>query len=125
MSFNFPKSAKLLKTSEFDRVFSARSSAANRLIIVHAARSPCEQPRLGLTVSRKCGNAVVRNRWKRSIREAFRLVQHELPRHFDFVVIPKRGATPNVADLQESLLKLTKKIAARQSATNASKKAER
>lgn len=125
MGFNFPKSAKLLKPSEFDRVFSARSSAADGLIVVYAAQNHGEQPRLGLTVSRKCGNAVVRNRWKRSLREAFRLVQHQLPQHLDLVVLPKKGATPNVALMQKSLLKLTKKIVARQSATNASKRPPR
>lgn len=122
MGFKFPKSAKLLKSSEFDRVFRARSSAADGLIIVYAAQSDSEQSRLGLTVSRKCGNAVVRNRWKRSLREAFRLVQHKLPGYMDLVVLPKKGATPDVARLQGSLLKLAKKIAARQSATNASKR---
>jgi ribonuclease P protein component len=124
MGLNFPKSAKLLKAAEFDRVFQSRTSAANQLIIVYAATSSSEQPRLGLTVSRKCGNAVVRNRWKRSLREAFRLVQHELPRHLDLVVIPKKGATPDVAQLQQSLLKLTKKIVSKNFATNASKRAD-
>lgn len=121
MNFKFPKSAKLLKPSEFDRVFRARNSAADGLIVVYADRGPCTQPRIGLTVSRKCGNAIVRNRWKRSIREAFRLVQHKLPQQFDFVVLPKKGASPDVAKLEESLLKLASKISARISATDDSK----
>ncbi len=109
----FQKSARLLKPSEFDRVFHGRISASDDLIIVYAAHGTIEQPRLGLTVSRKCGNAVVRNRWKRSLREAFRLVQHDLPRHIDLVILPRRGATPDVARLQVSLRKLASRLAMR------------
>ncbi len=104
--FDFPKTVRLLKSAEFDRVFARRCSFADGLIVVYFARSESERPRLGLVVSRKSGNAVVRNRWKRSLREAFRLVQHQLPRHFDLVVLPKRGAKPEVARLQASFLKL-------------------
>jgi len=104
--FDFPKTARLLKSSEFDRVFARRCSFADGLIIVYFATSENERPRLGLVVSRKCGNAVVRNRWKRALREAFRLVQHEVPRHLDLVVLPKRGAKPDVARLQASFRQL-------------------
>ena len=124
MGLQFPKSAKILKAAEFDRVFQARCSAADGMIILYAAPSSQERPRLGLTVSRKCGNAVVRNRWKRSLREAFRLVQHELPRNLDLVVLPKKGAAPDVARLKNSFLKLSSKLAKKNSATTASKKAQ-
>jgi len=121
----FPKSARLLKTAEFDRVFQERTSASDGLIIVYAAHGTSEQLRIGLTVSRKCGNAVARNRWKRSLREAFRLTQHELPRHLDLVVLPQRGATPHVARLQKSLLKLafhlSKKLSSKLSACGTDK----
>ncbi len=73
------------------------------MLIVYAAASEAEQPRLGMVVSRKVGNAVARNRWKRLIREAFRLVQHQLPRHVDLVVLPQRGARPDLGRLQASL----------------------
>ena len=104
--FDFPKTVRLLKSADFDRVFARRCSFADGLIVVYFANSESERPRLGLVVSRKCGNAVVRNRWKRALREAFRLVQHELPSHFDLVVLPKRGAKPEVARLQASLKQL-------------------
>jgi len=109
--FGFPRSARLLKPSEFDRVFKQRRSAADGFVIVYAGEGPSEQTRLGLTVSRKCGKATVRNRWKRALREAFRLVQHELPTHLDLVVLPRRGATPNVAQLQVSLKTLALRLA--------------
>jgi len=54
-------------------------------------RAPVARPRLGLTVSRKVGNAVVRNRVKRSIREWFRIVKGDLQAR-DLVVIARPGA---------------------------------
>lgn len=108
--WRFPKSARLLKSSEFERVFDERNSAADGLIVVYAARGLSEQPRLGLTVSRKCGNAVVRNHWKRSLREAFRLVQHDLPRYLDLVILPRPGASPDVASLQISFVSLASQL---------------
>jgi ribonuclease P protein component len=117
----FPKSARLLKPAEFDRVFRKRTSASDGMIVLYAALGTSEQPRLGLTVSRKRGNAVVRNRWKRSLREAFRLVQHDLPRHLDLVVLPQRGAAPDVVRLQSSLLKLALKLSKKLSASSAGK----
>ena len=111
--YKFSKSVRLLRSSEFDRVFRFRRSASDGLVIVYVAHGDGEQPRLGLTVSRKCGNAVLRNRWKRSLREAFRLAQHELPRYLDIVVLPVQGAVPDVSRLPKSLIELSAKLADR------------
>ncbi len=107
--YNFPKEVRLLKSADFQRVFRRRCSFADGLIVVYFDTSESERPRLGLVVSRKCGNAVLRNRWKRALREAFRQVQHELPRHLDLLVLPKRGAKPEVARLQASFRQLAKR----------------
>jgi len=110
-TYGFPKSARLRNCFQFDRVFRRRCSAADQWIVVYACKAHHEDnsrtgPRLGLTVSRKCGNAVIRNRWKRALREAFRLVQHDLPPAIDFVVLPRPKAAPQVAQLQASLKQL-------------------
>lgn len=110
--FDFPKTVRLLRSADFDRVFRRRCSQGDGMIVMYADHSASERPRLGLVVSRKCGNAVVRNRWKRSLREAFRLTQHDLPRQLDLVVIPRRGAKPDVARLQKSFPQLASKLAA-------------
>jgi ribonuclease P protein component len=68
-----------------------------------------QHPRLGLTVSRKVCTAVVRNRWKRLLREAFRLKQHDLP-PFDFVCIPRAAAPPQLSHLLEALPALAQTI---------------
>ena len=109
----FPKSARLLKSKEFDRVMKRRQSASDGLIVVYAAPNGLEHSRLGLIVSRKVGNAVIRNRWKRSLREAFRLELPHLPHGLDIVILPRRAAEPNVARLRKSLLRLAAKLGER------------
>ena len=71
--------------------------------MVHGCENGLGYPRLGLSVSRKVGGAVVRNRWKRLLREAFRLRRHELPAGIDLVVIPRQEVEPELARLLESL----------------------
>ncbi len=68
-------------------------------------------PRLGLSVSRKFGHAVMRNRWKRLLREAFRICREELPQGIDLVVIPRGGDDPELGVLLQSLPGLANKIA--------------
>jgi ribonuclease P protein component len=116
--FEFPKSARLLKPSEFNQVMRCRCSDADGLVILYASRGPSSAVRLGLIVSRKCGNAVVRNLWKRSLREAFRLAAADLPKGLDLVVLPRRDAAPDVAQLQDSLKKLAARLECRLAAAD-------
>ncbi len=102
----FPKSVRLLKSAEFDRVFQRRRSRGDGLIVVYACENEAGVTRLGLVVSRRAGNAVVRNRWKRCIREAFRLRQADLPPGVDLVVLPRPQATPTTPLVERSLVRL-------------------
>lgn len=113
MGWKFPRELRLRRQADFDRVFRQRVNAANRMLIVHADRSDLPHPRLGLSVSRKVGSAVVRNRWKRLIREAFRLAQHELPKGMDLVVRPQVGAEPTLEGIRQALTELTWRLARR------------
>jgi ribonuclease P protein component len=108
----FPKRMRVLRPSEFDRVMRSRVSAVDGLMRVYGATNELGHPRLGLTVSRRMGNAVERNRWKRALREAFRLGQHQLPA-CDLVCIPHRDAQPDVPRLGASLVKLSRQIEAK------------
>ena len=76
--FEFSRKLRLLRSREFERVYGHRCSTANDLLVLYGARNDLGFPRLGLTVSRKVGGAGRRNRWKRVIREAFRLSKSEL-----------------------------------------------
>jgi ribonuclease P protein component len=62
--------------------------------------------RLGLSVSRKVGGAVVRNRWRRLLREAFRLCRRQLPTGLDLVLIPRPAAKAELTALLVSLPRL-------------------
>ncbi len=106
-SQRFPKSLRLRTSREFRRVYEFHCSAADDVLVVYAAPNGLEVSRLGLAVSRKAGNAVVRNRWKRLIREVFRRNRPRLPAGYDLVVLPKRGASlPDLAGMRDSLLRV-------------------
>jgi len=105
----FPKRLRLLKPAEFERVMQGRVSATDALVRMYGAANDLGHPRLGLVVSRRIGGATTRNVWKRALREAFRLAQHELPA-CDLVCIPHRDAAPDACRLMESLPKLAHRI---------------
>ncbi len=107
--FDFPKSARLRTKADFDRVFADKRTAADKLLLIHG-RPSAEGPRLGLVVSRRVGGAVLRNRWKRLLREAFRLERVGLPA-FDLVCIPRPAAEPELVLLRRSLVELSRRLA--------------
>jgi ribonuclease P protein component len=113
----FPPSRRLKTPAEFDRCFQRKRSVADAVLIVYACENGLGYPRLGCSVSRKVGGAVIRNRYKRLFREAFRLTQHELPPGVDFVLIPRGGSMPTQQAVKDSLVKLAhqaaRKLAAR------------
>ena len=112
-SRHFPKRFRLRKRDEFARVYDRRCSASDGLLLVFAAANDLGHPRLGLSVSRKVGKAVARNRWKRLLREAFRHVRGELPADVDLIVIPRAGAEPALAPLMASLVRLAGRAGAK------------
>jgi ribonuclease P protein component len=106
----FPREARLRRQAEFDRVYGQNVYAADATLVVQGCRNGMTRSRLGLSVSRRVGNAVLRNRWKRLIREAFRRHYHQLPQGIDFVVRPRRGAHPSYVAIQRALDRLTRRI---------------
>jgi ribonuclease P protein component len=108
----FPKRARLLRASEFERVFEGRNSASDAWIVLYGAASELVHPRMGLTVSRRVGGAVVRNRWKRLLREAFRLTQYDMP-PLDLVCVVRGQSPPPIGQIRESLIALSSRIQAK------------
>jgi ribonuclease P protein component len=90
--------ARLSRSAEFERVYRQGRSTANRHLVLYAFPNPSTQtPRLGLSVSRKVGGAVQRNRVKRLLREAFARQEPGLSPGQDLVVV----ARPPAGELAE------------------------
>jgi ribonuclease P protein component len=105
----FRKQMRLLRPCEFERVFAARSSAGNALLLMYGAANELGFPRLGLAVSRRVGGAVGRNRWKRVLREAFRQSYQQLP-GLDLVCVPRAPTPPEFSDMLAILPRLASRI---------------
>jgi ribonuclease P protein component len=89
--FTFPRARRIRSPLDFQRVRTQGRRIFTQSLIFWVLKCPTG-PRLGLSVSRKIGGSVVRNRVKRLLRESFRRMQWELPA-LDFVISPKRGIT--------------------------------
>ncbi len=109
----FQKQDRLLSPHEFKRVYDRKCSVSNPWLIVYGCPNELGRLRLGLSVSRKVGNAVARNRFKRLYREAFRLTRTELPTGLDLVVIPRSSKEPTLDAVQQSLRTLLPTLARR------------
>ncbi len=107
---DFPKANRLLRKRDFDRVFGRKCSTGSGALVVYAETNDLGRPRLGLVVSRKHGPAVVRNRWKRRLREAFRLEKQNLPQDVDLVVLPRRGEVADVSELRRQLVTAVRRL---------------
>ncbi|MFN2612388.1 MAG: ribonuclease P protein component [Solirubrobacterales bacterium] len=114
MSERARKRGRLSRSGEFDRVYRDGTSRANRFLVFYSfprAEAANGEPRLGVSVGRKVGGAVVRNRVKRTLREVFWAQAENLPGAHDFVLVARPGIEELVeregaAGLERSLTEL-------------------
>ncbi|MBM7591823.1 ribonuclease P protein component [Brevibacillus fulvus] len=86
------RSHRLRKNEEFQKIFQQGSSSANKQFVIYFARREGQAVfRAGISVSKKIGNAVTRNRVKRLIREALAALEDEILADMDFIVIARQG----------------------------------
>ncbi|MBI2080192.1 MAG: ribonuclease P protein component [candidate division NC10 bacterium] len=93
----FPRTARLLKASDYTRVLKAGRRVSTGPFTLHLARAGAHAARLGLVIGRRAGAAVVRNRVKRSLREQFRQHRNLFPPGTDLVVVVTRDLTSATA----------------------------
>ena len=103
----------LRRPQDFERVYGSgvRSGDDHLLIYVHS--NDLNVLRAGVSVSRKHGSAVHRNLKRRRLKEAFRLLQHELPRGLDLILIPRQRDDSGLGDYQASIKNLVPRLARR------------
>jgi ribonuclease P protein component len=111
--FAFRPHEHLRRPADFKAVYERRRSAANDFLIVYARPNGLPHLRLGLSVSKKFGKAVQRNKLRRLYREAFRLGRAGLPTGLDLVLIPRRPEPPPLAELTDGLRRLVQQVARR------------
>ena len=107
----FPPAFRVCRAADFQRIYNRRCVVSDEKLVLFGCANDLPHTRLGLSVSRKLGNAVFRNRWKRLIREAFRISHRQLPTGIDLVVIPRQGIEPELAEVLKSLPRLAARVA--------------
>ena len=108
--FSFPKSKRLVSNRQFRAVLAHRRRRSDGLLTLYVAENDCGHSRLGVSVGKAHGNAVVRNRLKRLLREAFRQSQDQIPQGFDYVLMfdsrRRSGDPPTFEQVKTSFLRL-------------------
>ena len=85
--FSFQKSKRLVTNEQFKAVLACKRCVSDELLILYVAENNSGCRRLGISVGKTCGNAVMRNRIKRLLREAFRQSRELLPDGVDYLVM--------------------------------------
>jgi ribonuclease P protein component len=109
----FRKHERIRSHEDYARVFEARCSASDDVLVVYVRPNGLGYTRLGIRVSRRVGKAVARVYVRRRIREAFRRNKSQVPAGFDLVCVPRAEAASRQVDMDRRLATLTAQAADR------------
>ncbi len=99
----------LRKNQQFQSVYKSSKSYANKYMVMYVKKNGLEINRLGISVSKKVGNSVVRHRVKRLIKESYRLHENIFNSSLDIVVVARNSASNlGYAEVESALLHLGK-----------------
>ncbi|MCD8380354.1 MAG: ribonuclease P protein component [Lachnospiraceae bacterium] len=82
----------LQKNDDFRKVYQCGKSYANRYLVMYVLENETDRNRLGISVSKKVGNSVVRHRVKRLVKESYRLHEEVFNSGLDIVIVARRSA---------------------------------
>lgn len=103
---NFSESLK--KNTEFKNVYQKGKSNANKYLVMYVLENELSKNRVGISVSKKVGNSIVRHRLTRLIRESYRLNEDRFLCGYDIVVIARTGAKGKAfKEIESALLHLS------------------
>ncbi len=85
--FSFAKNKRLVSNKQFKAVLARKLRVSDGLLTLYVAENNCGYARLGVSVGKSCGGAVVRSRFKRLLRETFRQNQDQIPAGFDYLLM--------------------------------------
>ncbi len=108
--------SSLKKNTDFRAVYRKRRSKADNFFVMYVLENELKMNRLGISVSKKVGNSIVRHRLTRLVREAYRLHEDKFNSGLDIVVVARESANPQkesekplkCQDVERSLLRLGK-----------------
>lgn len=103
------KKLRLKSNRDFRNTYDKGKSFANKYLVIFFRKNGLDNSRLGVAVTKKLGNSVVRNKVKRRIREAYRLNNHRIKEGFDIVILSRVSAKEvGYKEIESALLHLLK-----------------
>ena len=103
-------SESLKKNKDFRFIYQNGRSYANKYLVMYLLRNDTHHNRLGISVSKKVGNSVIRHRLTRLIRESYRLNENKFDDGLDLIVIARPGAKErNFFEIESALLHLARR----------------